>query len=66
MKFWRDHSLTIVLGILGTIGILVAFTYESSEARMFDLWLSLGSGVLTVALFYFLSQFFREKAKPED
>jgi len=66
MKFWRDHSLTIVLGILGTIGILVAFTFESSEPRLFDLWLSLGSGALTVALFWFLSQFFREKAKPED
>ena len=66
MKVWRDHSLTIVLGILGTIGILVAFTYEQAEARMFDLWLGLGCGVLTVALFYFLSQFFREKAKPED
>jgi lipopolysaccharide export LptBFGC system permease protein LptF len=57
VKFWRDHSLTVVLGILGTIGILVAFTFESHESRQFDLWLGLGCGVLTVALFYFLSQF---------
>jgi len=66
MRWWRDHSLTLVLGALGAIMLGVAFTFESHEARLFDLWLSLGSGVLTVALFYFLSQFFREKAKPED
>ena len=64
MTWWRDHSLTLVLGVLGAIMLGVAFTYP--EGRQFDLWLGLGCGVLTVALFYFLSQFFREKAKPED
>jgi hypothetical protein len=62
--FWRDHSLTIILTAVGAILTGIAFMYE--EGKLFDLWLSLGAGTLTVALFYFLAQFLREKAKPED
>jgi len=64
LKLWTDHSLTIVMTIVGSILIWIAFLYD--EGQVFDLWLGLGCGVLTVALFYFLSQFLREKAKPED
>ena len=64
MKFWRDHSLTIVMLVTGCGLILFAFTFETGQ--WFDLWLGLGQGVLTAALLFFLSQFFRERTKPED
>lgn len=64
MKFWRDHSLTIVMATAGCGLIVLAFVIE--DDRLFDLWIGLGQGVLTAALLFFLSQFFREKAKPED
>ena len=64
MKFWRDHSLTIVMTVAGCGMSLFAFAFE--EGKWFDLWLGLGQGTLTAALLYFLSQFFREKSKPED
>jgi len=61
---WQDHSLTIVLALIGAA--LTAFGFSFDEGRWFDLFMGLGQGTLTVALFYFLAQFFREKAKPED
>ena len=64
MRWWRDHSLTIIMAVIGTALLIFAFTHE--EGKWFDLWLALGAGVLTVGLFYLLSQFFREKTKPED
>ena len=64
MKLWRDHSLTIVMAGIGSALIVLAFVVE--HGRLFDLLLGLGQGVLTAALLFFLSQFFREKTKPED
>ena len=64
MAFWRDHSLTIVMGALGALLTAGAFAFE--EGKLFDLVLGLGQGTLTTAAVFFLSQYFREKAKPED
>jgi len=64
LALWRDHSLTIILSAIGVALTGIAFMHE--EGKLFDLWLGLGAGTLTVALFYFLAQFLREKAKPED
>ena len=64
MKFWRDHSLTIVMTSTGCGMILFSFTFEAG--KWFDLWLGLGQGMLTASLLFFLSQFFRETTKPED
>jgi hypothetical protein len=36
------------------------------HSRWFDLWLSLGAGILTVALFYSLAGPLRERNRPED
>ena len=64
MRFWRDHSLTIVMGSLGLALTAGAFLFE--EGRAFDLVLGLGQGTLTTAAVFFLSQYFRETTKPED
>jgi hypothetical protein len=64
MRFWRDHSLTIVMAAAGAVLTAGAFLIE--EGRAFDLVLGLGQGTLTTAALFFLSQWFREKAKPED
>jgi hypothetical protein len=64
MRIWRDHSLTIVMATAGAVLTAGAFLIE--EGRAFDLVLGLGQGTLTTAALFFLSQWFREKAKPED
>ena len=64
MRLWRDHSLTIVMVVIGCAFTWFAFSFD--EGKWFDLWLGLGQGTLTAALLFFLSQWFREKAKPED
>jgi hypothetical protein len=64
MAFWRDHSLTIVMAAIGAALTAGAFAFE--EGKAFDLVLGLGQGTLTTAALFFLSQYFREKAKPED
>ena len=62
-KLWRDHSLTILCGGAGCAGIAIAWLFD--EGRLFDTWLGLGHGLLTVALFYALAGAFRERNKPE-
>jgi hypothetical protein len=64
MRFWRDHSLTIVLAAVGTALSVIAFVFD--EGKWCDLFMGLGQSCLGVALFYYLSQYFVEKAKPED
>ena len=64
MQWWQDHSLTIVMAAIG-VGV-TAFAFVFDDGRAFDLFLGLGLGTLTVGLFYFLSQFFKETTKPED
>ena len=62
-EVWRDHSLTIVLATMGVALSAIAFFFDD---KLFDLILGLGQGVLTSALLFLLSRYFREKAKPED
>lgn len=64
MRLWRDHSLTIVMGALGTTVTAGAFLLD--EGRMFDLVLGIGQSILTTGAVFFLSQYFRETTKPED
>ena len=64
MAFWRDHSLTIVLGTLGIACTALAFLFE--EGKLFDLVLGIGQSILTTGAVFFLSQYFRETTKPED
>lgn len=64
MKLWRDHSLTIVLVTAGVLITGYSLTYD--DANGWDFWLGLGQNLLGVALLFFLSQWFREVAKPED
>ena len=63
-RLWREHSLTIVLWAIGIPLTAAAWLLEPGKG--FDTILSLGAGVLTVALFYTASNFLREVAKPEE
>jgi hypothetical protein len=67
LQLWRDHSLTIVLTALGIVLTLVSllFVWPLDPDRWFDIFAGLGSGVLTVALFNWLSGPLRERNKPE-
>lgn len=64
MKWWHDHSLTIVMTVIGIVLTATAFLFE--EGKVFDLILGLGQGTLTAALLFILQPFFRETSKPED
>ena len=65
---WNDHSLSIVLGILGlttyAIGITLAVTTD--WVRISDFILNLGHGFFPIAVFYFFSGPLRERNRPED
>jgi thiol:disulfide interchange protein len=65
---WRNHSLTIVLTGLGLFLTVLAlyFVWPLEPDRWFDILSGFGSGVLTVALFNWLSGPLREKNKPEE
>lgn len=63
-QFWRDHSLTIVLTVVGLAFLGIAIPFR--EGTTFDVVVGFGHGTLTVALFNFLAIRFREIAKPED
>jgi hypothetical protein len=52
-----------VLWALGLAFLILAFRFE--PGRVFDLFLGLGLGLLTVALFNTLSGPLRERNKPE-
>lgn len=64
MKIWRDHSLSIVMGSIGIALTVFAFTFDAGN--WFDLFLSLGTGALTVVLMFAFAGPFRERNKPED
>jgi thiol:disulfide interchange protein len=68
IKCWRDHSLTIVLTLLGLLltGLGVWHVWPLENDRWFDIWSGLGAGTLTVALFNWLSGPLRERNKPEE
>lgn len=60
---WRNHSLTIVLTVIGAATLAFAWFFED---KWWDLFSGLGQGTLTGALVFWLSRYFRETAKPED
>lgn len=65
MRIWRDHSLTIICLIVGSIGTVAAWSLFD-EGKAFDTLLGLSLGFITVGLFYLMAGPFREKNKPED
>lgn len=66
-KYWRDHSLTIFLTLLGIVCTVVGIWYvwPLDNDRKFDLWTGAGLGIGIIALFNWLSGPLREKNKPE-
>jgi uncharacterized protein (DUF983 family) len=68
LRFWRDHSLTIVLSVVGLlfVGVALAVEWPLDRGRWFDVWLGLGQGALTAALLFAFSGWFRERNRPED
>lgn len=62
-EWWNDHSLTIVLMLIGTTVIAVSFLFDG---KWWDVGSGLGQGTLTGGLVFYLSRYFRETAKPED
>jgi zinc transporter ZupT len=67
-RLWRNHSLTIVLTALGIAltALALCFVWPLEADRWFDILSGFGSGVLTVALFNWLSGPLREANKPEE
>ncbi len=63
-QLWRDHSLSIVLVLSGAGFCVLAWMLE--PGKVFDTLLTLGGGLLTVAVFYIAAGSLREKNKPED
>jgi hypothetical protein len=64
-RLWRDHSLTIVLAVLGLTATAIAFLSEPGTA-WWDVFIGIGQGCLTVVLFYALAGTLRERNRPED
>ena len=62
----RNHSLTIVCYMIGAALVGIAWLLFDEGTKAFDTLLGVGLGLATVALFYSLAGFFRERNKPED
>lgn len=67
-KYWRDHSLTIIVWAIGIglTGWAIWLIWPLEPKDWFDVLTGLGAGVLTVALFNVLSGPFREVNKPDE
>lgn len=63
-RAWEDHSLSIVLVLLGAT--LFTPCYFLSEGKLFDFILGLGHGCWTGALVNVLAGSFRERNRPES
>jgi hypothetical protein len=63
-RWWENHSLTAIMTVGGVGLLFLAFRFEPGP--WFDLWLGLGQGMLTAALLFWLSRWFRETTRPED
>jgi hypothetical protein len=64
-QFWHDHSLSVVLTVIG-LGCLAAALLHSRDMRGWDIWLGLFHACAGVALLNFLAGPFRERNKPEE
>jgi hypothetical protein len=62
----RDHSLTIACYAIGSALVGIAWIWFDEGTKAFDTLLGYGLGLSTVAAFYHLAGFFRERNKPED
>jgi len=65
MKFWRDHSLTVVLLIIGLLFLCIALLH-SRDSIGWDIWLGLFHACVGVALLNLLAGPFRERNRPEE
>lgn len=65
MRFWRDHSLSIVLVVIGFLFLGAALLF-SRDSIWWDIWLGLFHACLGVALLNLLAGPFRERNRPED
>jgi hypothetical protein len=67
-RLWRDHSLTIVLAVLGLTATAISMwiVWPIERDRWFDLVSGVGVALLTVALWQWLSGPFVERNKPEE
>jgi len=67
-RLWRNHSLTIYSFALGVVLFArgISYVWPLDEERLFDIFTSLGVGLLTIAILYTLAGVSRETNKPED
>jgi hypothetical protein len=63
-KVWENHSLTIVLALLGVMFIGIAIPLR--EGTWFDIIVGFGHGCGAVALYNWLAGPLKERNKPED
>jgi drug/metabolite transporter (DMT)-like permease len=63
VKLWRDHSLSIVLGLLAAVCFARAAMLE--QGREFDAWLGFGHAFASLVILFAFSGFLRERNKPE-
>jgi len=63
-RLWRDHSLTIVLTVIGLACLGLAAT--APDDYFWDFWLGLFHAAIGVALLNLLAGPFRERNKPEE
>jgi len=65
MRLWHNHSLTIVLALIG-IGFLIIALFFDRDHKGWDIFLGLFHACVGVALLNLLAGPFRERNKPED
>jgi hypothetical protein len=63
-RLWENHSLTIVLALLGVMFIGIAIPLR--EGTWFDIIVGFGHGCGAVALYNWLAGPLKERNKPED
>jgi len=64
MRWWRDHSLTVVLAMIGLGCLGLALMLRDNDG-LWDFWLGLFHATVGVALLNLLAGPFRERNKPE-
>ena len=65
LRWWRDHSLTIVLSVIALTCLGIALLHDRDH-RGWDVWLGLFHACIGVALLNFLAGPFRERNRPEE
>ena len=58
--FFRDHSLSLVLGGIAAVGIFLSWLHEPGTFQ-YDFWMTFGGGFGTTAIFVIASRWFYEK-----